>query len=558
VNNQYISGTNFYKATHLGLNKIDNADQRVTFDIEKFCSEVADLYQKITKPLLDVVLFTWTLIDVTGWQGVTAMYAYFLLSGLLKRVFMPGLGKLIAKESELEGFYRTAHQRLIANSEEIAFYDGAAREKLLIQDSLQAVFQHASYFRYKKALIDVFDGLLVKYWATIAGYAALSAPFIFNFATVRDKPPEILTREYIRNSQYLNKLSSAVGDLVIVGNKINQLAGYTSRVSELLEKIKKLTTSENKPFDIREDSGEKELIKKEETGGDLTVPLSLTTNKQMRFLPKWKAKCDEIRSKRILMIKDYDFIPPVIGGGTYEITHYIEFSHVDIVSPEGKVLIKDLNVRVKPYENVMVTGPNGSGKSSCFRVLGQLWPLHSGKLKCPHKTEIMFIPQKPYCVLGTLRDQIIYPHTKKQMEDLGVTDNDLANLLELVDPIRLITKTWTFDTQKDWFSAFSGGQKQRVALARLFYHRPKYAVLDECTSAVSEEIEDKIYETCSQLGITMFTISHRRSLEKHHQFILALDGNGGYTFTKNENYKRIQRIPTVENLTLHDSEDEGN
>jgi ABC-type uncharacterized transport system fused permease/ATPase subunit len=65
-------------------------------------------------------------------------------------------------------------------------------------------------------------------------------------------------------------------------------------------------------------------------------------------------------------------------------------------------------------------------------------------------------------------------------------------------------------------------------MARLFYHKPKFAILDECTSAVSEEVEGKIYETCSQLGITLFTVSHRRVLQKYHDYQLKFDGNGGY------------------------------
>jgi hypothetical protein len=98
----------------------------------------------------------------------------------------------------------------------------------------------------------------------------------------------------------------------------------------------------------------------------------------------------------------------------------------------------------------------------------------------------------------------------------------------IVDPAENIINSWDWDTKKDWFHAFSGGQKQRVAMARLFYHCPRFAILDECTSAVSDEIEDKIYETCSQIGITIFTVSHRPSLARHHHVVLKFTGNGGW------------------------------
>ena len=89
------------------------------------------------------------------------------------------------------------------------------------------------------------------------------------------------------------------------------------------------------------------------------------------------------------------------------------------------------------------------GKSSLFRIIGELWPLHSGVLIKPSKEEILFVPQKPYLVLGTLRDQIIYPHEYEDMKKLGVTDEHLAQLLAIVDPARNITTEWGWsDTQQ--------------------------------------------------------------------------------------------------------------
>jgi len=554
VTAQYLDGTNFYKACNLGgESRIDNADQRIVADIKDFGDEIASLYASLLKPLLDVVLFTWKLSTLLGWQGPAAMHGYFLFSAFVKKRLMPNLGRLVARESELEGFYRTAHNRLITNSEEVAFYDGSQKEKKIINNALQLICQHIAYARYVKAWIGVFDGLLIKYYASIAGYCTLLSPFILNMnsqATTSE-----LTRDYIRTSQYLGQLSTAVAALVMTGNKLTSIAGYTSRVSELLEQVRHLNEAGNQPFEIKAEAPH--IREQVAEGSELA-----------NTIDSWRKRCDQQREQRInirhtqgesgasqaaiaereqkqatatLMKRTHSHTGLGVGGGEIELADDIEFIHVDIVSPEGKLLVHDLNFTVTAGTNVMVTGPNGVGKSSLFRIIGELWPLHSGVLRKPAKEEIMFIPQKPYLVLGTLRDQIIYPHERADMEALGVTDEDLGALLAIVDPARNITTEWEWDTVKDWFHAFSGGQKQRVAMARLFYHKPKFAILDECTSAVSDEVEGTIYSTCRLLGITIFTVSHRPSLAKYHDVVLKFLGETRWTTTKIDSRAEIER-----------------
>ncbi|TRM66009.1 ABC transporter transmembrane region 2-domain-containing protein [Schizophyllum amplum] len=197
----------------------------------------------------------------------------------------------------------------------------------------------------------------------------------------------------------------------------------------------------------------------------------------------------------------------------------IKFTDVPIVTPNGDVLVKKLSFHVKPGAD--------------------LWPVYGGVVRKPSADQFILIPQRPYLSLGTLRDQIIYPHSKKEMDAWGVTDDDLLSILAQVQMEGIVEREGGWDAAKEWRDALSGGDKQKIAWARLFYHHPKYAILDEATSLVPLEIEALMMQRAAQLGITLLTVSHRPSLWQYHNVILQYDGQGGYVFTKLDAEKRL-------------------
>ena len=121
----------------------------------------------------------------------------------------------------------------------------------------------------------------------------------------------------------------------------------------------------------------------------------------------------------------------------------------------------------------------------------------------------------------------------------GKTDNDLLEILSVVQISNIVAREGGFDVQKDWKDVLAGGDKQRIAMARLFYHAPRYAILDECTSSVSMDIERIMYTHAQELGISLITVSHRSSLWTYHNWILQYDGQGGYVFTKLDATRRL-------------------
>lgn len=233
----------------------------------------------------------------------------------------------------------------------------------------------------------------------------------------------------------------------------------------------------------------------------------------------------------------------------------IEVSHVDvkvptavvsgseddcyIAAPNELVLVKDLSFKLAEGEHLMITGSNGVGKTSVARVLAGLWPAQEGgEVRRPASDSggmgVFVVPQRVYMVEGTLLDQMIYPHSYVDFIESGKTEADLMGILTAVHLAYLPAREGGWSARKEWRDVLSGGEKQRMGMARVFYHRPKFVILDECTSAVSSDVEGSMYEHAKSLGITLITISLRPSLMKYHTQLLTLfgDGTGSYSLTR--------------------------
>lgn len=239
--------------------------------------------------------------------------------------------------------------------------------------------------------------------------------------------------------------------------------------------------------------------------------------------------------------KDNKIIKQTTKGAKITFSDDIIFEDIPILSPNGDVLVPKMSFNIRPGMHLLISGPNGCGKSSLFRILGELWPAKGGNLTKPPTDKIFYIPQRPYLPNGSLRDQVIYPHTIADMEKRGIKDEDLQKIMDNVRLSHVIVREVDgWNTKNDWADVLSGGEKQRMAMARLIYHKPLYAILDECTSAVSIDVEGHLYEYMKEMGITLITVSHRDTLWKYHDYLLRFYGDKQYSFGEMPADKRLK------------------
>jgi putative ATP-binding cassette transporter len=195
----------------------------------------------------------------------------------------------------------------------------------------------------------------------------------------------------------------------------------------------------------------------------------------------------------------------------------LEIRNMTLSLPDGRVLLTDAALRVAAGEAVLINGPSGSGKSTLFRAMAGIWPFGEGKIGLPEGARILFLPQRPYLPLGTLKRAVCYPENEADFSDADVSAAlDKAGLGHLAQ--RLLDSD-------SWGQRLSGGEQQRLSFARAFLQRPDWLFLDEATASLDPVAEQELYEKLKNAlpGITMISIAHRPAVAQFHNRVLTVE-----------------------------------
>jgi putative ATP-binding cassette transporter len=254
--------------------------------------------------------------------------------------------------------------------------------------------------------------------------------------------------------------------------------------------------------------------------GQVQGALSWFINAYTQFAA-WKATCDRLIGFSATLEQVRVQAGKLEGERVEGAEEALAIEDLALALPQGATLLSPTTLKLEPRRHVLITGPSGSGKSTFFRALAGIWPYWKGRIRLPKGARTLFLPQKPYFPIGSLKRAVSYPEEPGKFPDQEVSD-----ALRVVGLGHLVSD---LDRSENWTQVLSGGEQQRLAFARALLYRPDWLFLDEATASLPEEDQDKLYRLIKERlpSTTLVSVGHRESLAEHHTKRLAWRGAGG-------------------------------
>jgi len=521
--------------------EVDNPDQRIAEDIRSFTEFSLSFFLTLVTSIIDLVSFSFILFSIMP-QLFIAIFLFASSGTVLTVCIGKVLIRLNYESLQKEADFRFSLVRIRENAESIAFYAGEAVEERETDRRFARVIDNMTMINFAQRNLD--------FLTTSYNYLTWILPIV------------VVAPEYFAGNVEMgvvSQASSAFGhvldDLSVVVNSFTDISRFSAGIDRLfsfMSAIQQLNPSR-------------------------TMNSLLLASPDEKNEPPKASMGDMFGASEEIRVKEFD---PFLTNATFSISSstgsqltqppiILSIKGLRLATPDNKrILVNNLDLALVRGNHLLITGPSGCGKSSMLRSIAGLWNTGRGEIVRPSSEHVYFLPQRPYCPPGSLRDQLLYPSTEHYhnnehggmqgsehrpdggpraddqrrvaWKDWG--DEDLLNVLTSVDLPHLASRSGDgnpykgLNTVLDWSNTLSLGEQQRLAFARLVINRPKLVVMDESTSALDVVAERKMYTLLKNfssaadggLGLTYVSVGHRPTLLAHHDLKLSLRDGVGY------------------------------
>ncbi|KAK8603328.1 hypothetical protein V6N13_085518 [Hibiscus sabdariffa] len=545
---RYLTDRTFYKIQSQSI--IDNPDQRIVDDLSSFTSTALSFSLTLFNAAVDLISFSNILYTI--YPPLFVVLLLYSIGGTVISIFLgKGLVSLNFLQEKKEADFRYGLVRVRENAESIAFYGGEDNELQLLLQRFTSAFENLTQLLISSRNLEFFTNGY-RYLIQVVPVAVV-APMYFSGKI-----------EFGVINQSVSAFSHILGDVSLVVYQFQAISAFSAVIDRLGEFDDVLDTSRSNSLS--------------DTGEYINLTYSHVKGSQV--------------------LDSNGSLPPTTSPRLLDVENLI------LKTPKtNSTLVRDLSFVINEKDNLLVVGPSGSGKTSLLRALAGLWSTGKGKITFyaenqgdaqplsssdvapveenseknvnqefgrpinSNSRSVFFLPQRPYMVLGSLRQQLLYPtwaeessvsdttkpggplpfltrvpNSKSAGEKRSIrvpTTDELTQVLEDVRLGYILSRFKGLDTVYEWSSVLSLGEQQRLAFARLLLSKPKLALLDESTSALDEANEAHLYEKMKAAGITYISIGHRRTLYAFHRRVLDISSADADNRQRNWNIKSI-------------------
>jgi len=202
-------------------------------------------------------------------------------------------------------------------------------------------------------------------------------------------------------------------------------------------------------------------------------------------------------------------------------TAALELRELELDRPGGEPLLTSITATIQAKSKIVVCGPSGSGKSTLLRAIAGIWPFGHGVVRTPRRFNALFLPQRAYFPLGTLREAVCYPSAPDAYSE--------ERLLEVLREVGLSRLSPRLNESANWSEELSGADQQRIGFARALLQQPGWLFCDEATSHLDDSSQAKLYQLLNHQmpDATIVTVTGRGELAQHHTETWELRGSDG-------------------------------